>query len=67
MLVLSRKPNEKIIIGDNIEIIVVDVRDGKARLGITAPRNVSIHREEIYQKIVRENNENNTEGTKPIA
>lgn len=48
MLVLSRKPGEKIIIGDNIEIVVISIHGDRARLGITAPSNVSVHREEIY-------------------
>lgn len=55
MLVLSRKKDEKIIIGDNIEILVIEVRGDTVRLGITAPRDISIHREEVYNKIQEEN------------
>jgi carbon storage regulator len=55
MLVLSRKINESIIIGDNIEVIVLDVRDGHVKLGIKAPRDVSVHRQEIYAEISLEN------------
>ncbi|MEK6935902.1 MAG: carbon storage regulator CsrA [Nanoarchaeota archaeon] len=51
MLVLSRQKNESIIIGDNIEIIIVDVRGGKVKLGITAPKNISVHRKEVYEAI----------------
>lgn len=51
MLVLSRKKDEKIIIGDNIAIMIVDIQGDKVRLGIEAPREVSVHREEIYQAI----------------
>ncbi len=51
MLVLSRKKDEKIIIGDNISIMVVDIQGDKVRLGIEAPRDVSVHREEVYQAI----------------
>jgi len=54
MLVLSRKKNEKIVIGDDIEIMVVEIRGDKVRLGINAPEKVSIHREEIYKKIKNE-------------
>ena len=55
MLVLSRQRDESIIIGDNIVITVVDVRGDKVRLGIEAPRDVSVHRREIYEAIQREN------------
>ena len=51
MLVLSRKKDEKIIIGDNITIMVVDIQGDKVRLGIEAPREVTVHREEVYQAI----------------
>ena len=51
MLVLSRKKNESIIIGDDITIMVVEIRDGKVRLGIEAPKEVPIHRAEIYKLI----------------
>lgn len=53
MLVLSRKKDEKIIIGDNISIMVVDIQGDKVRLGIEAPREVSVHREEVYQAILK--------------
>ncbi|MDR1291769.1 MAG: carbon storage regulator CsrA [Planctomycetaceae bacterium] len=59
MLVLSRKRNESVVINDNITIVVVDVRGDKVRLGIDAPKNVPVHRKEIYDAIrnsnVREN------------
>jgi carbon storage regulator len=54
MLVLSRQRDESIMIGDDVEITIVDVRGGKVRLGITAPKNVSVHRKEIYQAIQKE-------------
>jgi carbon storage regulator len=53
MLVLSRKQDEKIMIGDDIEVIVVDIRGDKVRLGITAPEGVPIHRQEVYDGIKR--------------
>ena len=51
MLVLSRKPDEQIVIGDGIVITVVDIRGDKVRLGIEAPRDVSVHRKEIFQAL----------------
>jgi len=54
MLVLSRQKDESIMIGDNVEITIVDVRGDKVRLGITAPREISVHRREIYDAIQRE-------------
>lgn len=51
MLVLSRKPEEKIRISDNITIQVLEVRGDKVRLGITAPRSVPVHRQEVYDAI----------------
>jgi carbon storage regulator len=55
MLVLSRQRDETIIIGDNIEVTVVDIRGDKVRLGITAPKDISVHRKEVYEAIRREN------------
>ena len=57
MLVLSRQKDESIMIGDNVEITIVDVRGDKVRLGIVAPREVPVHRREVYEAIQRENNE----------
>lgn len=54
MLVLSRKKNESIIIDENIVITVVEVRGDKVRLGIQAPREIPIHRSEIYAAIQKE-------------
>ncbi len=55
MLVLTRKVNESIMIGDNVEIVVVDIRHGQVKLGIKAPRSIAVHRSEIYEEIQREN------------
>ena len=55
MLVLSRKTNESIMIGDNVEIKIVEVKGEYVKLGITAPRSISVHRKEIYEAIKREN------------
>ncbi len=55
MLVLTRKVDESIIIGDNIKITVVDIRGDQAKIGIEAPREISVHREEVYLEIQEEN------------
>ncbi|MCA8989892.1 MAG: carbon storage regulator CsrA [Planctomycetaceae bacterium] len=54
MLVLSRKQDEKIIIGDSITLMVVSIQGDKVRLGIDAPKHVTIHREEVYRAIQNE-------------
>jgi carbon storage regulator len=54
MLVLSRQKDESIMIGDEVEITIVDVRGDKVRLGITAPKSIAVHRREIYDAIQKE-------------
>ena len=54
MLVLSRQRDESIMIGDDVEVTIVDVRGDKVRLGITAPKSIPVHRREIYDAIQRE-------------
>jgi carbon storage regulator len=53
MLVLSRKQNEVIVIGDDVFIVVVEIRRDKVRLGIDAPKSVTVHRREVYDAIKR--------------
>ena len=55
MLVLSRKKNESIVINDDITIVVVDVRGDRVRLGVQAPKDVPVHRNEVYEAIQRAN------------
>lgn len=55
MLVLCRKCGERIAIGPNIDLTVVDIRGNRVRLAIDAPRDVSIHRQEVYRRIQNEN------------
>ncbi|MEP0848230.1 MAG: carbon storage regulator CsrA [Phycisphaerae bacterium] len=55
MLVLSRQRDESIMIGDNVQITIVDIRGDKVRLGIVAPAEISVHRKEVYDAIQREN------------
>lgn len=57
MLVLSRQKDESIMIGDEVEVTIVDVRGDKVRLGITAPKNIAVHRMEVYEAIQREKKE----------
>jgi carbon storage regulator len=54
MLVLSRKKDERIVIGDNISLCVVDIRGDKVRLGIEAPPEITVHRQEVYDAIQTE-------------
>lgn len=56
MLVLARQKDQSIVIGDDIEITIVDVRGDKVRLGINAPRSVTVHRKEIYKKVQQAKN-----------
>lgn len=55
MLVLTRKVDQSIMIGDQIRIVVVDVRGDQVKLGIDAPREIMVHREEVYLEIQAEN------------
>ncbi len=55
MLVLARKVNESIIIGDEVEVFVVDIKGDQIKLGVKAPRSLSVHRAEVYQDIKNQN------------
>lgn len=55
MLVLARKVNESIMIGDDIELIVIDIKGDQVKLGIKAPKKITVHRKEIYDEIQQEN------------
>jgi carbon storage regulator len=55
VLILARKVNESILIGDSIEISVVDIKGDQVKIGIKAPRNVKVYRQEVYEAIQREN------------
>lgn len=57
MLVLTRKKNESIVIKDVIKVTVVEIRGDKVRLGIDAPREIEVHREEVYEQIHGKRNE----------
>jgi carbon storage regulator len=55
MLVLARKKGESIMIGDNIEVRIIDITGDSVRIGVNAPKNITIHRDEIYKEIQEEN------------
>jgi len=57
MLILTRRVGETLIIGDSVTITVLGVKGNQVRLGVNAPKDVSVHREEIYQRIQREGDE----------
>jgi len=54
MLVLSRRADESLFIGDDIKITVLDIRGGQVRIGITAPDSIKVHREEVYKRITKD-------------
>lgn len=66
MLVLARKVGEKIILNDNIEIIVLDSNQNSVRIGINAPKNVTVYREELYKEIKNTNINSNSASTNSI-
>ncbi len=57
MLVLTRKEDESIMIGDDIEVKILDVKDNQVKIGIAAPRDIAVHRREVYLAIQAENQE----------
>lgn len=63
MLVLSRKKNESIVINNDITIVVVEIRGDKVRLGIEAPKEVPVHRREVYDAIKRSEQANAAQGS----
>lgn len=66
MLVLTRLRDESIVIGDNIVITVVEVRGDKVRVGISAPADIPVHRQEVYEAIQRENRRATGDDSKPM-
>lgn len=67
MLVLARKVGEKIILNDNIEIIILDSNQNSVRIGVNAPKDVTVYREELYREIKNANKISNTVSTDSIS
>ena len=65
MLILTRKVGESVLIGDDISITVLSVRGNLVKLGVQAPKEVSVHREEIYQRILQSKDEH-VDGTSQV-
>lgn len=66
MLILSRKTNQKIVIGEDIEIIIIDVKGDQVKVGIEAPRELKVFRREVYEEIQKENLAAQQVAEKPI-
>jgi carbon storage regulator len=60
MLILTRRVGETLVIGDEVNVTVLGVRGNQVRLGVNAPKEVAVHREEIYQRIQKENDTDNS-------
>jgi len=63
MLILTRRVGETLMVGDNVTVTVLGVKGNQVRIGVNAPKDVAVHREEIYDRI-RKENEGNNAGTK---
>ncbi len=66
MLILTRKPKESVMIGDNIEVVVLEVRGEQVKIGIRAPKEISVYRKEIYENIQKENLEASKAGLEKL-
>jgi carbon storage regulator len=65
MLILTRRVGETVMIGDEVTVVVLGVKGNQVRMGITAPRTVAVHREEIFERIKREEHDEGSSTTEP--
>jgi carbon storage regulator len=65
MLILTRRVGETVMIGDEVTVVVLGVKGNQVRMGINAPRTVAVHREEIFERIKREEHDEDTATTEP--
>ena len=65
MLILTRRVGETVMIGDEVTVVVLGVKGNQVRMGITAPRTVAVHREEIFERIKREEHDEGASATEP--
>ena len=63
MLILTRRVGETLVVGDEVTVTVLGVKGNQVRIGVKAPREVSVHREEIYERIKQEENQKNGTNT----
>lgn len=67
MLILTRRVGETLMIGDDVTVTVLGVKGNQVRIGVNAPKDVAVHREEIYQRIQREKSDSDVEGDDPVG
>lgn len=67
MLILTRRVGETIVIGDDVVVTVLGIKGNQVRIGINAPKDVSVHREEIYQRIQQEKNTSTPAAPEPVV
>jgi len=67
MLILTRRVGESLMIGDDVNVTVLGVKGNQVRIGVNAPRDVAVHREEIYQRIQQERSDGSQESEYPSA
>jgi len=67
MLILTRRVGETVVIGDDVTVTVLGVKGNQVRLGVNAPKEITVHREEIFERIKREQADEETEGPRAVG